>query len=168
MATGSLLTASCYERGNLWPFTPSLMAAHYPRNQLQHMLTYSEDVSMPAPSQKRLFQLSSLVALGGWGVLILLPSWALGPRVVLGVAVVLLCVLYGVSLFEAMTSRGERSLANQASSLCAGCLRCSAIPRRCWQLGCIFSRSICWLGCTSSSRARCRALAICGWCRAIC
>jgi hypothetical protein len=43
-------------------------------------------------------------------VLIVLPGWALGPRVVLGVAVVLLCVLYGVSLFQAMTSRGERSL----------------------------------------------------------
>lgn len=65
---------------------------------------------MPALSQKRLFQLASLAALGGWSVLILLPTWSQGPRLVLGVAVVLLCVLYGVSLFQALTSRGERSM----------------------------------------------------------
>ncbi|WP_181418731.1 abscisic acid-deficient protein Aba4 family protein [Aquipseudomonas alcaligenes] len=65
---------------------------------------------MPALSQKRLFQLASLAALGGWSVLILLPTWSHGPRLVLGVAVVLLCVLYGVSLFQALTSRGERSM----------------------------------------------------------
>ena len=63
---------------------------------------------MPALSQKRLFQLASLVALGGWSVLIQLPTWSHGPRLVLGVAVVLLCVLYGFSLFQALTSRGER------------------------------------------------------------
>ena len=63
---------------------------------------------MPTLSQKRLFQLASLAALGGWSVLILLPTWSHGPRLVLGVAVVLLCVLYGVSLFQALTSRGER------------------------------------------------------------
>ena len=56
---------------------------------------------MPGLSQKRLFQLSSLVALAGWSILVLLPGWADGPRVVLGVAVALLCVLYGVSLFQA-------------------------------------------------------------------
>lgn len=65
---------------------------------------------MPALSQKRLFQLASLAALSGWSVLILLPTWSQGPRLVLGVAVVLLCVLYGVSLFQALTSRGERSM----------------------------------------------------------
>ena len=63
---------------------------------------------MPGLSQKRLFQLSSLVALAGWSILVLLPGWVDGPRVVLGVAVVLLCVLYGISLFQALTSRGER------------------------------------------------------------
>ncbi|PYC28436.1 DUF4281 domain-containing protein [Aquipseudomonas alcaligenes] len=69
-----------------------------------------EESPMPALSQKRLFQLASLAALGGWSVLILLPTWSHGPRLVLGVAVVLLCVLYGVSLFQALTSRGERSM----------------------------------------------------------
>ena len=42
---------------------------------------------MPALSQKRLFQLASLAALSGWSVLILLPTWSQGPRLVLGVAV---------------------------------------------------------------------------------
>lgn len=65
---------------------------------------------MPALSQKRLFQLSSLVALGGWSILLVLPGWAMGPKVVLGVAVVLLCVLYGAGLVQALTSRGDRSM----------------------------------------------------------
>lgn len=65
---------------------------------------------MPQLSQKRLFQLSSLVAIGGWLVLILLPGWERGPGVVLGVAIVLLCVLYAVCLQQALGSRGERSL----------------------------------------------------------
>ncbi len=86
------------------------MAALHACDQLQQWFPYHEDVSMLAPSQKRLFQLSSLVAMGGWAVLILLPGWALGPRVVLAVAIVLLCVLYGVSLVQALTSRGDRSL----------------------------------------------------------
>lgn len=84
---------------------------------------------MSAPSQKRLFQLSSLVALGGWGVLILLPGWALGPRVVLGVAMVLLCVLYGVSLFQAMTSRGERSLGKPGFFTLRGVLALFSNPK---------------------------------------
>lgn len=100
----------CYGLANLSPFSPSLMAALHACDQLQQRFTHYEDASMLAPSQKRLFQLSSLVALGGWGVLIALPGWAQGPRVVLGVAVVLLCVLYGASLFQAMTSRGDRSM----------------------------------------------------------
>src|SRR3989338_1480341 len=99
---------SFYGRANLSPFSPPLMAARHACNQLQQRFTHYEDASMLAPSQKRLFQLSSLVALGGWGVLIALPGWELGPRVVLGVAVVLLCVVYGASLVRAMTSRGSR------------------------------------------------------------
>ena len=84
---------------------------------------------MPALSQKRLFQLASLAALGGWGVLILLPTWSQGPRLVLGVAVVLLCVLYGVSLFQALTSRGERSMGKPGFFTLRGVLALFSNPK---------------------------------------
>ena len=84
---------------------------------------------MPALSQKRLFQLASLAALGGWSVLILLPTWSHGPRLVLGVAVVLLCVLYGVSLFQALTSRGERSMGKPGFFTLRGVLALFSNPK---------------------------------------
>jgi heme A synthase len=84
---------------------------------------------MPELSQKRLFQLASLAALGGWSVLILLPTWSQGPRLVLGVAVVLLCVLYGVSLFQALTSRGERSMGKPGFFTLRGVLALFSNPR---------------------------------------
>ncbi|SIQ18181.1 abscisic acid-deficient protein Aba4 family protein [Aquipseudomonas alcaligenes] len=84
---------------------------------------------MPALSQKHLFQLASLAALGGWGVLILLPTWSQGPRLVLGVAVVLLCVLYGVSLFQALTSRGERSMGKPGFFTLRGVLALFSNPK---------------------------------------
>ena len=84
---------------------------------------------MSALSQKRLFQLASLAALGGWSVLILLPTWSHGPRLVLGVAVVLLCVLYGVSLFQALTSRGERSIGKPGFFTLRGVLALFSNPK---------------------------------------
>lgn len=84
---------------------------------------------MPALSQKRLFQLASLAALGGWSVLILLPTWSQGPRLVLVVAVVLLCVLYGVSLFQALTSRGERSMGKPGFFTLRGVLALFSNPK---------------------------------------
>ena len=84
---------------------------------------------MPALSQKRLFQLASLAALSGWSVLILLPTWSQGPRLVLGVAVVLLCVLYGVSLFQALTSRGERSIGKPGFFTLRGVLALFSNPK---------------------------------------
>ena len=84
---------------------------------------------MPALSQKRLFQLASLAALGGWSVLILLPTWIQGPRLVLGVAVVLLCVLYGVSLLQALTSRGERSMGKPGFFTLRGVLALFSNPK---------------------------------------
>ena len=84
---------------------------------------------MPALSQKRLFQLASLAALGGWSVLILLPTWSQGPRLVLGVSVVLLCVLYGVSLFQALTSRGERSMGKPGFFTLRGVLALFSNPK---------------------------------------
>lgn len=84
---------------------------------------------MQAPSQKRLFQLSSLVALGGWAVLIFLPGWAQGPGVVLGVAVLLLCVLYGISLYLAVTSRGERSMGKPGFFTLRGVLALFSNPK---------------------------------------
>ena len=84
---------------------------------------------MSALSQKRLFQLASLAALGGWSVLILLPTWSQGPRLVLGVAVVLLCVLYGVSLFQALTSRGERSMGKPGFFTLRGVLALFSNPK---------------------------------------
>lgn len=84
---------------------------------------------MPALSQKRLFQLASLAALGGWSVLILLPTWSQGPRLVLGVAVVLLCVLYGISLFQALTSRGERSMGKPGFFTLRGVLALFSNPK---------------------------------------
>jgi hypothetical protein len=84
---------------------------------------------MPALSQKRLFQLASLAALSGWSVLILLPTWSQGPRLVLGVAVVLLCVLYGVSLFQALTSRGERSMGKPGFFTLRGVLALFSNPK---------------------------------------
>ena len=84
---------------------------------------------MPALSQTRLFQLASLAALGGWSVLILLPIWSQGPRLVLGVAVVLLCVLYGVSLFQALTSRGERSMGKPGFFTLRGVLALFSNPK---------------------------------------
>ena len=84
---------------------------------------------MPTLSQKRLFQLASLAALGGWGVLILLPTWSQGPRLVLGVSVVLLCVLYGVSLFQALTSRGERSIGKPGFFTLRGVLALFSNPK---------------------------------------
>lgn len=84
---------------------------------------------MPALSQKHLFQLASFAALGGWGVLILLPTWSQGPRLVLGVAVVLLCVLYGVSLFQALTSRGERSMGKPGFFTLRGVLALFSNPK---------------------------------------
>lgn len=58
-------------------------------------------------SQPRLFQLASLTAGAGWLILMALPMWASGPLFVLGVAIVLLCVLYALSLQQALTSRAE-------------------------------------------------------------
>lgn len=84
---------------------------------------------MPALSQKRLFQLASFTALGGWSVLILLPTWSQGPRLVLGVAVVLLCLLYGVSLFQALTSRGERSMGKPGFFTLRGVLALFSNPK---------------------------------------
>lgn len=84
---------------------------------------------MPALSQKRLFQLASFAALSGWSVLILLPTWSQGPRLVLGVAVVLLCVLYGVSLFQALTSRGERSMGKPGFFTLRGVLALFSNPK---------------------------------------
>lgn len=84
---------------------------------------------MPTLSQKRLFQLASLAALGGWSVLILLPTWSQGPRLVLGVSVVLLCVLYGVSLFQALTSRGERSMGKPGFFTLRGVLALFSNPK---------------------------------------
>ncbi len=84
---------------------------------------------MSALSQKRLFQLASLAALGGWSVLILLPTWSQGPRLVLGVSVVLLCVLYGVSLFQALTSRGERSMGKPGFFTLRGVLALFSNPK---------------------------------------
>lgn len=84
---------------------------------------------MPTLSQKRLFQLASLAALGGWSVLILLPTWSHGPRLVLGVAVVLLCVLYGVSLLQALTSRGERSMGKPGFFTLRGVLALFSNPK---------------------------------------
>lgn len=84
---------------------------------------------MPALSQKHLFQLASLAALGGWSVLILLPTWSQGSRLVLGVAVVLLCVLYGVSLFQALTSRGERSMGKPGFFTLRGVLALFSNPK---------------------------------------
>jgi heme A synthase len=62
---------------------------------------------MPVLTQQQLFLSASLVAGGGWLVLIALPFWSSGPQFVLAIAVVLLCVLYAVALYQAMTSRGE-------------------------------------------------------------
>ena len=84
---------------------------------------------MPTLSQKRLFQLASLAALGGWSVHILLPTWSQGPRLVLGVAVALLCVLYGVSLFQALTSRGERSMGKPGFFTLRGVLALFSNPK---------------------------------------
>lgn len=84
---------------------------------------------MPALSQKHLFQLASFAALGGWSVLILLPTWSQSPRLVLGVAVVLLCVLYGVSLFQALTSRGERSMGKPGFFTLRGVLALFSNPK---------------------------------------
>ena len=84
---------------------------------------------MSALSQKCLFQLSSLVALGGWSILVLLPGWAMGPKVVLGVAVVLLCVLYGAGLVQALTSRGDRSMGKPGFGSLRGVLALFSNPK---------------------------------------
>ncbi len=67
--------------------------------------------------------------MGGWSVLILLPTWSQGSRLVLGVAVVLLCVLYGVSLFQALTSRGERSMGKPGFFTLRGVLALFSNPK---------------------------------------
>ncbi|WP_372877888.1 abscisic acid-deficient protein Aba4 family protein [Pseudomonas sp.] len=56
-------------------------------------------------TQQRLFQSATLVAISGWLVLVGLPYWSGGPRFVLAIAIVLLCVLYAVALYQAMTDR---------------------------------------------------------------
>lgn len=59
------------------------------------------------PPLKPLFKLASLVALAGWLLLVLLPSWSHTTPVVVGVVVVLLALIYAWILFAALRQRPE-------------------------------------------------------------
>ncbi len=61
------------------------------------------------PSLKPLFKLATLVALGGWLLLVCLPFWQLTDEVVVGIAVVLLGLIYSWLLVAAMRQRPEPS-----------------------------------------------------------
>lgn len=56
---------------------------------------------------KPLFKLTSLIALGGWLVLVCLPTWPYTDELVLGLSVVVLALLYSWLLFFAMRQRPE-------------------------------------------------------------
>ncbi|MGB4073267.1 ABA4-like family protein [Pseudomonas sp.] len=56
---------------------------------------------------KPLFKLTSLIALGGWLMLVCLPFWPYTDEVVLGFSVVLLAIVYSWLLFVAMRQRPE-------------------------------------------------------------
>ncbi|MBP8236169.1 MAG: DUF4281 domain-containing protein [Pseudomonas sp.] len=56
---------------------------------------------------KPLFQLTSLIALGGWLMLVCLPFWSYTDELVLGLSVVLLAIIYSWLLFVAMRQRPE-------------------------------------------------------------
>jgi len=56
---------------------------------------------------KPLFQITSLLALGGWLMLVCLPFWHYTDELVLGLSVVLLAIIYSWLLFVAMRQRPE-------------------------------------------------------------
>ncbi|MDZ7938770.1 MAG: hypothetical protein U5M53_11010 [Rhodoferax sp.] len=56
---------------------------------------------------KPLFKLTSLIALGGWLMLVCLPLWSYTDELVLGLSVVLLAIIYSWLLFVAMRQRPE-------------------------------------------------------------
>ena len=59
------------------------------------------------PPLKPLFKLTSLLALGGWLMLVCLPFWPHTDAAVLGLSVVLLAIMYSWLLFAAMRQRPE-------------------------------------------------------------
>jgi hypothetical protein len=56
---------------------------------------------------KPLFKLSTLIALGGWLLLVALPFWPYTDELVVGLVVTLLALIYSWLLFVAMRQRPE-------------------------------------------------------------
>ncbi len=87
---------------------------------------------------KPLFQITSLLALAGWLMLVCLPFWHYTDELVLGLSVVLLAIIYSWLLFVAMRQRPEPGTGRPGFLVSGVCCHYCANPRPLWLPGYTF------------------------------